>query len=95
MTTKSLIVRVGLSLVLAIPASIGLQFLVYVVTYFFIGPWGGALEQPPGQDPIKFDQSLLVVLNLLMIIGPLVIGWSWAGRILVNRSKSRQNESSD
>ena len=89
MTAKSLIVRVGLSLVLAIPASLGIQSLVYVVTCFSIGPWGGVLEQPPGQDPIEFNQSLLVALTLLLIIGPLLIGWSWAGRILVNRSERR------
>jgi hypothetical protein len=93
--TKPLLARVGLSVVLAVPAALGLLFVMSIVTCGAIGPWGGALERPPGQQTIEFNKGLLVLLNLMLIIGPLLIGWLWAGRILARRNGTHVNVHDD
>ena len=82
---KSIFVRIGMSLVLAVPAALGIFLLVSIVAGVMVGPWGGALETPPGEDRIEFNRTLILLLNVMLVVGPLVLGWSWAGRFLAKR----------
>ena len=84
---KSIFVRIGLSLVFAVPAALGIFLLVSIVAGVMVGPWGGALETPRGEDRVGFNKTLVALLNVMLVVGPLVLGWSWAGRFLDKRRK--------
>ena len=87
-TTRMFLTRVGLSAFLAVPAAMALLLMVSAFTCAMVGPWGSVLEVPPGEPPIEFNKTLVALLNLMLIMGPLVIGWCWSGRILARRSRS-------
>jgi hypothetical protein len=37
-------------------------------------------------EPFEYNETVVALLNLMLIIGPLLIGWSWAGRLLAKRT---------
>jgi hypothetical protein len=80
--------RIGLTILLAIPATAGLLGIVAVVSVAMVGPWGGALDVPPGSEQPQSSEMLSSLLKVLLVVGPLAIGWSWAGRVLARRERS-------
>lgn len=79
--------RVTLTFILVLPAAFAIHFIVYVVLCIMIGPWGAVLEVPPGHTRFQFNKYLQYLLSALLIVGPIVIAWSWAGRILTMRER--------
>lgn len=87
--------RAGLALLLAIPAALVLGLVVSIVMCGMIGPWGGALDGVDPEDVPPPNRILSAMFSALMVAGPLILGWVWAGRVITWQRRTADNLGTD
>lgn len=80
--------RIGLAILLSAPAAVALFAITGVACAVLVGPWGGAIEGMAEDERLRLDGLLSAVLIPLVLVGSLVVGWAWAGRLIARKERA-------